>query len=200
MDHFDFFDVPYIFSNIWMCLSKIYSTSKLRIEMRFGAPDIPDTSYWAHAWFELPRDRAAVPAVRGLNLKEPNSVRDRFLQHLFNPPPKWVFRCLLWVCTCRWWYLHFAFILYIYIYIIGFSADDLKKLQHMLIASKYRVILAEIVYVYLFLWTHVEKKNIYNYIYVCVSAVVHMFCLHINTHTHTYHIYLRSNITCKHDT
>lgn len=94
-----------------------------------------------------------------------------------------------------------AFCLYsIYIYIIGFSADDLKKLQHMLIASKYRVILAEIVYVYLFLWTHVEKKNIYNYIYVCVSAVVHMFCLHINTHTHTYHIYLRSNITCKHDT
>lgn len=89
---------------------------------------------------------------------------------------------------------------YIYIYIIGFSADDLKKLQHMLIASKYRVILAEIVYVYLFLWTHVEKKYIYNYIYVCVSAVVHMFCLHINTHTHTYHIYLRSNITCKHDT
>ena len=34
--------------------------------------------------------------------------------------------------------LHF----FIYIYIIGFSADDLKKLQHMLIASKYPVILA----------------------------------------------------------
>lgn len=57
----------------------------------FGAPDTsdtPDTSYWAHAWFELPRDRAAVPDVRGLNLKEPNSVRDRFLQHLFNPSRK----------------------------------------------------------------------------------------------------------------
>ena len=99
--------------------------------MRFGAPDIPDTSYWAHAWFELRRDRAAVPAVRGLNLKEPNSVRDRFLQHLFNPPQnESSTACCEYVLagdnTC----------------ILHFSADDLKKLQHMLIASKYRVILA----------------------------------------------------------
>ena len=46
----------------------------------------------------------------------------------------------------------------------------------------------EIVYVYLFLWTHVDNIYIYNYIYVCVSAVVHMFFLHINTHTHISYI------------
>ena len=98
--------------------------------MRFGAPDIPDTSYWAHAWFELRRDRAAVPAVRGLNLKEPNSVRDRFLQHLFNPPQKESSTACCEYVLAGANTAFCIFLKYIYIYIIGFSADDLKKLQH----------------------------------------------------------------------